>query len=1198
MEQRRLYTNLSAVSLQAKRDSSAQSASNTFHIDAAWFIIAARIILTLTLLVALTVLISWPAGWVEVRSIVEGMATMKFNTALGLALISIAGLFHTRVLPTGQPVSKLATVLFGLAAGIGLLTIVEHLLNLSPGIDTLFAADPASVALGNAPGRMSLATAIGITLLAVGKLLCSGRLYLVGGVLVISAGLLAISGMVVYTLNDLAHRGQDGFFSTLAIHTAMLLVMATAGFFFARFGRRKLSDENDCDAVSKLIRKSWPMATVIAATVVAGWLMTAFVTSNESKNVLRSARAEFENISNRLTREAQRRANQVVYGLKGARGVYASSKSVERKEFEAYVASRDLPGEFPGAIGMGFIQRVERSKLDAFIEAQRADDAPEFRVYALQPPVGTGDQLDDLYVINHVYPQEQNKEAWGLDVGSQSVRREAVERAVLTGESTITGRIDLVQDHKSLTGFLYYVPVYKNGTNPTTPEERLAALDGLVYSPIILEQAMFGVVDIADGGLDFEIFDGEEMTKHAQLYDHDNHLSDQTGRIDDLHYEGRLFVHRQQISVGGRTWTVATSTSPKFEAAIDYSTPIMIALSGWVLSVLLAIVVWSMAASRSRAMALAHGMTAELHASEHALRMAMQKADRLAEIARRTNNAVAITDTEGRIEWINQAFTQLFGYTHDEAAGQKTSELLRGENSGEEACLAIDSAVERGEGAVVEVINYAKDGTEMVLDTELVPLRDEAGHVNGFMKIQSDITARHQAQLELKTAALTDKLTGLPNRALLSDRLQLAIERSKRNEDYHFALLFLDFDRFKIINDSLGHDVGDMLLVEIANRLKKATRTCDSISRSVLDNTAARLGGDEFVVLLDGIKDIDDATLVGDRLLEAFKEPYQLGEHEVHSTASIGIVTSEVADPTAAGVLRDADTAMYEAKQAGKARYVVFDHSMRERLRDRLDIENDLRKAIDEGGLSMNYQPIVSLTTGVIESYEALLRWNHPVRGPIPADVFVPIAEETGLIIPLGDWTLREACRQYALWQEKLGEQASKSISVNLSRKQLLLPDLAERVDRALKETGVDPSKLHLEITERDVMDDAEASIKQLRALRSVSVKLDLDDFGTGHSSLACLHEFPVDLLKIDKTFVMSIDQGRDFTALVQAITQLAQNLNITVVAEGIETADQLLVLQSLGCELGQGYFFSKPMTAEEVLQFRMSTGHLPGQAA
>jgi diguanylate cyclase (GGDEF)-like protein len=448
-----------------------------------------------------------------------------------------------------------------------------------------------------------------------------------------------------------------------------------------------------------------------------------------------------------------------------------------------------------------------------------------------------------------------------------------------------------------------------------------------------------------------------------------------------------------------------------------------------------------------------------------------------------------------------------------------------------------------------------------------------------------------QARDEAQAAARLDKLTGLPNRALLLDRLQAQLDRARSDPEQSFALMFLDFDRFKIINDSLGHKAGDALLRAIAERLRWHVRADDSIVRLTEGNTAARLGGDEFVVLLSETKGVPEATSVAQRLLAILAQPYQVEEHEVHSTASIGIVISSSEYAAAEDMLRDADTAMYEAKRIGKARFVVFDASMRLQVQRRLQLETDLRKAIQAGQLFLEYQPIVSLSTGAITSAEALLRWQHPVLGPISPAEFVPIAEDTGLIMPIGEWVLRAGCRQMAAWQQSLGSAAPATLSINLSRRQFSLTNLDELIHEVLASEGLEPTALQLEVTESLCMHDAVNTRRVLQSIKKLGVRLAIDDFGTGLSSLASLHQFPADVLKIDRSFVARVDEAKDIASLVHAATMLARNLGMTTVAEGIEKPSQVLALQELGCQYAQGYFFGKPMGPTELE--RMLSGNL-----
>jgi diguanylate cyclase (GGDEF)-like protein len=421
-------------------------------------------------------------------------------------------------------------------------------------------------------------------------------------------------------------------------------------------------------------------------------------------------------------------------------------------------------------------------------------------------------------------------------------------------------------------------------------------------------------------------------------------------------------------------------------------------------------------------------------------------------------------------------------------------------------------------------------------------------------------------------AAFHDALTGLPNRPLLIDHLKLAIERSKLQHDHLFAVLFIDLDRFKNINDSLGHNTGDQLLVAIAARIGECLRPSDTI---------ARLGGDEFAILLDGLEDWTIATTVAERVQSELLKPFSLNGHEVYTTASIGIRLSIDGREDAENMLRDADTAMYRAKDNGKARHELFHSTMHTRAVALLKLENDLRRAIEREEFCVHYQPIVSLETEALVGFEALARWNHPERGLVPPDEFIPLAEETGLITEIGSWVLREACTQLRSWQSAMGREAL-TMSVNLSGKQLTQTDLIQQIENTLRETGLNPTWLRLEITESVVMENAELATNTLLQLRKLGVHLSIDDFGTGYSSLSYLHRFPVNTLKIDRSFIGRMAKGDENSEIVRTICTLANNLGMEVVAEGVETREQLELLRSLNCEYGQGYFFSKAVDAEK----------------
>lgn len=457
--------------------------------------------------------------------------------------------------------------------------------------------------------------------------------------------------------------------------------------------------------------------------------------------------------------------------------------------------------------------------------------------------------------------------------------------------------------------------------------------------------------------------------------------------------------------------------------------------------------------------------------------------------------------------------------------------------------------------------------------------------LNCYIEEQRRIShALQQSKERFRQAAFHDALTGLPNRALLIDHLKLAMERSRRREGHLFAVLFLDLDRFKNINDSLGHNIGDQLLIAIARRIETCLRPTD---------TVARLGGDEFAILLDGLDDSKNAVYVAERIRESLMQPFDLSGHEVYTTTSIGIALSSTHSThyeQPENLLRDADTAMYRAKENGKARYELFDTVMHARAVSLLNLENDLRRAVERREFQVYYQPIIMLETREIAGFEALIRWNHPERGFVSPAEFIPLAEETGLILEIGQWVLREACRQIQQWQWLAPNEKPLTMAVNLSGKQFKQPDIIEQIKKTLQETNCDPRTLKIEITESAVMENAEAATQMLTQLRDLGVQISIDDFGTGYSSLSYLHRFPVTTLKIDRSFIGRMGAGDENSEIVRTIMTLAVNLGMDVVAEGVETEEQLRQLTALKCEYGQGYLFSKAVdakTAQALLQER-----------
>jgi len=458
--------------------------------------------------------------------------------------------------------------------------------------------------------------------------------------------------------------------------------------------------------------------------------------------------------------------------------------------------------------------------------------------------------------------------------------------------------------------------------------------------------------------------------------------------------------------------------------------------------------------------------------------------------------------------------------------------------------------------------------------------------VRAKRRLTDELNQRLELERQLRARSSLDSLTGLQNRQGLVDHLQECIETARQSPAFRFALLYIDLDRFKLINDSLGHLVGDEVLVEVAKRLRESIRSVDSVVR-LTEETTARMGGDEFAILLKGIANPGRAVVIAERISEHLSHPFTIESRELRLGASIGVAINEERHQTPEEMLQDADTAMYRAKAAGGHEHAVFDERMREEVRRRLDLENDLHRAAERQEFAIRYQPIVSLATGEVVAFEALLRWRHPTRGEVRPSEFVPVAEETGLIVRIGSWVMQEAARQLSVWRQHLPESAALGMSVNVSPAQLTHSDFSNVVESVLASTGLNPRFLRLEITESMILDGSDSVRNVLLALRERGIAIHLDDFGTGYSSLSSLHMIPLDVLKIDQSFVRNLEFDRDYAAVIRAIMSLASSLRMRVTAEGLETPQQLALVRSLGCDFGQGYLFSpalEPSAAWEMI--------------
>jgi diguanylate cyclase (GGDEF)-like protein/PAS domain S-box-containing protein len=549
----------------------------------------------------------------------------------------------------------------------------------------------------------------------------------------------------------------------------------------------------------------------------------------------------------------------------------------------------------------------------------------------------------------------------------------------------------------------------------------------------------------------------------------------------------------------------------------------------------------------------------------------LESEERFRYMVQNSSDVITLVAADGTIRYVSPAIERVLGYSREERVGGNALDLVHPDDVARARRLFAEGRSNPGVPLSIEIRMRHKDGSWRYVEVTGTNLLEDPSA--GTVVLNSrDVTERKTLEAQLQHQAFHDALTGLPNRALFSDRLQHAVSRTQRRGG-ELAVLFMDLDNFKLINDSLGHKAGDELLVGVAERLRTSLRA---------EDTAARLGGDEFAVLLEDLAHVGEATRVAERIAHKLRAPFTLGERETFVTASIGVAIGDGTIERADELLRDADVAMYHAKHSGKARYAVFEEAMSARVLERLELGNDIRRALEREEFAVHYQPKLSLTTGQIVGFEALVRWEHPERGHMLPGRFMPLAEETGLIVPIGRWVLREACRQTKEWQRRFPSEPPLVVCVNLSARQLRDPDLYQSVVHILEEAGLDPSSLELEITESTAMADAPTTaMAVLEELKALGMRVIMDDFGTGYSTLSWLGRFPVDYVKVDRSIIGRLEEESGARVLIQGMIDLAHALGLEVIAEGVETAGQLARLRAMRCDQGQGHFFSEPLPGE-----------------
>ncbi len=945
--------------------------------------------------------------------------------------------------------------------------------------------------------------------------------------------------------------------------------------------------------------------------LVIGLALTYVVQGAVREAAQAERRDEFAFRANEIVDNIQRRMLRYEEVLEGAAGLFSASSTVDRGEFARYVQALHLERKYPGIQGVGFARLVRPAERAAHVTAVRAEGFPD---YDIRPP-GEREVYSSIVFLEPF--DWRNQRAFGYDMFSEPVRRTAMALARDEGRTTISGKVRLQQetDRDVQAGVLMYLPVFRGLLPEPDADERRRQLVGWVYAPFRMDDLMAGILGSYFGEvrsrLDLRLYDGERSDAEALLF--------ASGAGDVVADPDFSAVRR--IDLFGHRWTVEVRALPTFLRGSGWSRANLIALAGSVCTLLLTLLVWQLVTMRTRALRLAEGMTEDLRRSEahqrrlnRALRllsdcnMALVHADEeyrlLAEVcrlcverggyllawvgyaehdaAKRVRPVAHFGDTAGYLDhldigWADDArgrgptgtairerrtqVSQDIG-SQPQMAPWRAAALARGYRSS----IALPLV---GEGGVLGALMLYAPAPD-AFDAEELRLLEEMASDLAFGVVTLRTRAEHAAAKE-KMAFLAhfDPLTHLPNRVLLRDRFeQTALAAGEREASV--ALLYLDVDYFQKVNDALGHDTGDRLLVAIAERLRQCVPATD---------TVCRLSADEFLVLHPCPQGAGEAAALANAIRATFGEPFAIEPHQIGVTFSIGIALYPDDGRDFATLFKCADTAMHSAEEAGRNAYRFFTPEMNVDLREQMRLSGALLPALRRGEFVLHYQPQVDIASGRIVGAEALIRWQHPEDGLIPPGRFIPLAEQSGHIVDIGEWVLNEACRQARAWRDE--GLPPLVVAVNLSALQFKRSRVDELVAEALALAGLPPACLELELTESILLQDVATTMQTLQALKATGVHLSIDDFGTGYSSLSYLKQLAVDKLKIDQSFVRDMLTDEDGASIVRAIIQLGHTLQLTVIAEGVETEAQLAFLGGSGCDEVQGYLLGRPLPAD-----------------
>lgn len=846
---------------------------------------------------------------------------------------------------------------------------------------------------------------------------------------------------------------------------------------------------------------------------------------------------------------------------KALKAFFDSSQQVQNEEFTRFAESiRNQHG--------GLLEWIPRIELAAYDDWQRVHNA-QLRQFNGDAALTPAAPKAFYFPVTFIVPMAGNEGALGYDISSNPQVGPILFKAIDTHQTLATGPVHLIQDPRSHFGTVIYSPIYAKQKPLATVDERRGALLGLVATVFRIEhdvQAIFSSLGSSQLQLLLTIHDQDQLIYSNLPADYHRNL------------QFTRFRKSQSLEFAGRWWQIDYFPSVEFFNQQQSPSSVWLLLGGFLFSGLTAFGLLLLTGRTARVEELVSTRTADLSRSnealnqEIALRREHENELRVAATTFESHEAILVANAQGRILRVNKAFSAITGYSAEEVVGRNPKLLASGYHD-KEFFLTMYRALAQNKQWKGEIWNRRKNGEIFPESMTISGVRNDQNQLTHYVAIFSDISAQKAAEKEIHHLAFYDALTNLPNRRLLLDRLQQEIAAAKRQQCYG-ALFFLDLDHFKNLNDSRGHQVGDELLIQVAQRLKALIRH---------EDTACRLGGDEFIILVPGrfstlSQATNHAAILAEKILQAINQPFivQGGEH--HFSTSIGVTLYPETIEHPEDVIQQADTAMYRAKESGRNGISFYRPSMQEEADKRLTLEKEMRKAILEGQFMLYYQPQVDAQENRVVSAEALIRWRHPEKGMIsPAD-FIPLAEDTQLILPIGAWVLEEACRQIRIWEDQGHE--FNHIAVNVSSRQFRQSGFVQHVRQALGDAGIGADRLVIELTEGCVIEDIDDTIAKMQALQVMGVRISIDDFGIGYSSLSYLKSLPLSQLKIDQSFVRHI-QETNAAVIAETIIMMAKSLRLQVIAEGVESQEQIEFLKAKGCWFYQGYYFGKPVPAD-----------------